>query len=194
MSLPAVYDARSFPFQRAIIVQFSRRAFFGAARKGRGNPFRPPWAIAESSFTDRCSRCGDCVRVCPTDLLVSGAGSFPEADFTPGRASDGCTFCGECLRACTTGALLAQSAQAPWRLRVVFGAECLTQQGVVCHTCSDFCDANAIRFQLATGGISRPELDEQACTGCALCLADCPTQAIRMARSTSSFTHFLGAA
>lgn len=46
---------------------------------------------------DRCSHCGDCARVCPYTLAVSGSGS---------RLNDvDCTLCGECVAVCRHKAL-----------------------------------------------------------------------------------------
>jgi ferredoxin-type protein NapF len=161
-------------------VQASRRAFFGIRRAGSVNPIRPPWAISEADFVDVCTRCSACVEVCPTDLLVKGSGGFPEADFTPGRAPDGCTFCGKCLESCRNRALLKQPGQAAWTLKAVFGEDCLAAQSVVCRTCGEVCETGAIRFPPRLGGVSLPQLDADACTGCGVCQADCPTVAIRI--------------
>ena len=175
-------------------VQLSRRAFFGAARPGQGTVFRPPWALPELEFQNACTRCDACVAACPTGLLVKGAGGYPEADFTPGRAPAGCTFCGGCLAVCKEQALRQQDEQAPWALRVVFEAGCLAAQNVVCRTCGESCDEGAIRFPPILGGVARPLLDESRCTGCGVCLADCPTLAIRISPSTFPSLALRGAA
>ena len=45
-----------------------------AGTSGRGgdtrNFLRPPGALDESAFAQTCSRCGDCVRVCPAQCIV----------------------------------------------------------------------------------------------------------------------------
>ncbi|MBS4016988.1 MAG: ferredoxin-type protein NapF [Dechloromonas sp.] len=155
----------------------SRRAFLGVARPSRGNPVRPPWALAESAFVDACTRCSACIEACPTGLLLRGDGGYPEADFTPGRAPDGCTLCGDCRTACTPGALKADET---WSLKAVFSDACLAEQKVVCRTCGESCEARAIHFPPRLGGVAGPQLDALACTGCGACLADCPTRAIRI--------------
>jgi ferredoxin-type protein NapF len=176
----------------------SRRAFFGARRSTKVHAFRPPWAIPERDFLERCSRCDKCIGACPTGLLQKGQGGFPEANFTPGHAPDGCTFCGDCVRSCPDGVLVRQGPDggelAPWQLTVHFGETCLPQQGVVCRTCGERCDAGAIRFPPRLGGVSHPQLDAQSCTGCAACLADCPTSAITIERLPSHSLAQQGAA
>lgn len=63
---------------------------------------------------------------------------------------------------------------------VAFGESCLAHRQVVCRTCSESCGEGAIRFPLVAGGVAQPTLDAARCTGCAECLVDCPTQAIRL--------------
>lgn len=155
---------------------------------------RPPWALDEAAFLARCTRCAACIEACPTDLLVKGSGGFPEADFTPGRAPAGCTFCGECLSVCRDGALTKIEGQLPWSLQAVFGESCLAARNVVCRTCGEACEMRAISFPPRLGGISLPQLSAAACTGCGACLADCPTQAIRLLADSSRSIATQGAA
>lgn len=167
-------------------MQASRRTFL-RIRTGNTEVQRPPWAVGDAIFIEKCTRCHACVDACPTHLLVNGQGGFPEADFTPGRAVDGCTFCRKCLVACQDGALLDVPGQLPWSLQATFSAACLAAQDVVCRTCGEVCEAQAICFPPSRGGISRPQLKTGVCTGCGACLADCPTQAIRI--SPASLNH-----
>lgn len=140
------------------------------------SPQRPPWALAEAAFLSACTRCGECVSACPTGLLQTGAGRYPYADFNHGH----CTFCGDCSRACAPHAIGADLAARPWDIRISIASSCLTEQGVVCRTCGELCEVAAIRFTPTLGGVSRPQLDAERCTGCGECLAPCPTQAIKM--------------
>lgn len=174
-------------------VQVSRRAFLGVRRNGNGAVVRPPWALAEAAFLATCTRCDACLEACPTDLLVKGSGGYPEADFTPGRAPAGCTFCGDCLSVCRDGALEKIEGRAAWSLLPVFAATCLAALNVVCRTCGETCEARAISFPPRLGGVSLPQLDVAACTGCGACLADCPTQAIAMLPDSSRSIAMQGA-
>lgn len=156
-----------------------RRAFLQGRRPSMAAaPFRPPWAIAEPRFLDLCSRCNDCIDACPTDLLIQGAGGFPEADFNSAH----CTFCGDCRQACQTGALNPTPDIIPWSLLARIGEDCLPRQGVDCRTCGERCDIGAIRFAPRLGGPALPEIDAARCTGCGECVADCPTRAIAVVR------------
>lgn len=155
-----------------------------AARRGflRGRPrpraeLRPPWALAENDFIDRCTRCNDCLKACPQDILVSGDGGYPSIDFTRGE----CTFCADCLSACQPQALLRRDGEPPWPYKAAISADCLPAKGVECRVCGDFCDARAIVFTPRLGGCALPQIDRQLCTACGACLAPCPTSAISIA-------------
>lgn len=154
----------------------SRRQFLRGDFKSRRAPQRPPWALAEELFLNACSRCGDCVPVCPTRIIVIVRG-YPEVDFQRGE----CTFCGACAAACQDGALLNNESQIwPWAIKAQIADTCLTQRGVECRICGDRCAAVAIRFSPRLGGPPAAEVDVGACTGCGACVAPCPVRAISL--------------
>lgn len=157
------------------MVDLSRRGFFRG--KPRPQPEqRPPWALAEADFIDRCTRCNACLDICPTQILVAGDGGYPTVRFAVGE----CTFCGECVKACQPEALLRLGNSLPWQITARIGDACLPNQGVECRVCGDFCAERAIRFVPRLGGNALPQLDPAACTGCGACLAPCPVGAIRI--------------
>ena len=161
------------------MVDLSRRAFF----RGRPRPRvekRPPWALAEGAFIDHCTRCNDCIKACPTRILVVGDGGYPTVDFREGE----CTFCGDCVTACQPKALLRTEDQQAWPYTASIGEDCLPRQGVECRVCGDFCDARAIRFPPRLGGSPLPEVDTEKCTGCGACFAPCPTVAVTISLPT----------
>lgn len=155
------------------MVDVSRRGFL----RGRPRPkaeIRPPWALAEAAFIDRCTRCDDCLPACPQSILIGGDGGYPTVDFSLGE----CTFCGACVTACRPQALIRADNQAPWHLKALISDLCLARQGVECRVCGDFCDVRAIRFTPRLGGSPLPEIAAEQCTGCGACQAPCPSQAI----------------
>lgn len=156
------------------MVDLSRRAFF----RGRPRPkaeIRPPWAHPEAGFVDRCTRCNECIRACPEQILVVGDGGYPTVDFSQGE----CTFCEACLPVCQPKALeRLDPAQAAWTYKAQIGEDCLPRQGVECRVCGDFCDTRAIRFPPRLGGSALPEIDADNCTGCGACVAPCPVTAV----------------
>jgi len=174
------------PRRRFFLRAAARPAELAAARVPQP---RPPWALRpDAAFTERCSRCGDCVRACPRGLLAAGGaggagaaglGGFPVLSF----ARQGCDECGACRSACTTGAIVPVIAAAPpaFTWRVAIGTGCLAQHRVECRLCADACDARALRFVPALGGVAQLRIDTEACTGCGECVSLCPVAAITMA-------------
>lgn len=152
----------------------SRRQFMQGDFKSRRSPQRPPWAQAEESFLDACTRCGACAPVCPTRIVVIVRG-YPEVDFKLGE----CTFCGACAAACRDGALLRADAETrPWSIKAQIADNCLAKRGVECRVCGDPCVVSAIRFSPRLGGPPVAEVDAASCTGCGACVAPCPVNAI----------------
>ena len=138
------------------------------------NPWRPPWATA--GFEDACTRCGACLDACPEGILVIGDGGFPEVDVTEGSGE--CTFCRECVKACPEPAFDDPDSTSPWDWVARIGAGCLAKNGIVCQTCGDVCDYDAIPFAPEESGPPVPWLKTDACTGCGACVAACPAQVI----------------
>ena len=154
--------------------RFSRRSLL----RGKINKtpvFRPPWSLPEKDFLDQCQRCGDCISVCETGLLTAGSGGFPEAHFEQA----GCSFCNACVLSCPHGALIKNKPQ-PWFQKPAISTGCLALQQVHCRTCSDFCETEAISFLLKPGGVAKPIIDTELCSGCGECIASCPVKALSM--------------
>jgi len=158
----------------------SRGRFLRGDFRGRHPSIRPPWAVDEGEFTERCTRCGDCIVACPSHIVVNGPGRFPQIDFFRGE----CTFCGRCASACRAGALRFDACSSPWQLVARITDRCVTLNGVVCRSCGDACETHAIRFELRSGGVAAPELRPDGCSGCGACLATCPGNAIEIGRPT----------
>lgn len=61
---------------------------------------RPPGALQEVALRDRCTGCGDCESVCPSQAIALGPGGRPRL-----TAPDSCSNCGLCADVCTRGAI-----------------------------------------------------------------------------------------
>ena len=135
---------------------------------------RPPWALPESSFVDTCTRCDQCISVCPEKILRKGGAGFPQVNFTYGE----CTFCADCISVCETGALHSQKKQQPWQIKAILNTTFLAVQGVICVVCAEQCESRSIRFTPQAGKVALPEIDLTTCTGCGACYRPCPANAI----------------
>jgi ferredoxin len=143
---------------------------------------RPPGALDEDRFLDRCIRCGQCMRVCPSNilqpaLLEAGLQGLwtPVVNYRLGRS--GCqTNCIACGQVCPTAAIrplgideklgLGEfSAQGPVRLGTAFmdRGRCLPwAMGRPCLVCHEMCPVSPkaifIRpvFEVLRDGEARP--------------------------------------
>ena len=46
------------------------------------NAIRLPWSVNEADFTDKCTRCGDCILVCETQIIVKVMAAFLKYNLT----------------------------------------------------------------------------------------------------------------
>ena len=157
--------------------QVSRMQFLRGDFKGKETPLRPPWAIAESLFTEICTNCGECISHCPTHIIKSARANFPVIDFSSGE----CLFCEQCVDVCKPQALLKTRVETPWKINASINeTACIAYQDVECRSCFDPCEARAIQMPPRLGGICLPVLNSNNCTGCGACFSVCPVQAISM--------------
>jgi len=63
---------------------------------------------------------------------------------------------------------------------VAFAEHCLAVQNVVCRSCGEACQQQAIRFSPRLGGAALPSLLAERCTGCGDCLPICPNAALSL--------------
>jgi ferredoxin-type protein NapF len=161
----------------------SRRQFLRGDFRDKRVLLRPPWSLAECDFVERCTRCGDCVRVCPQKILQPMDAGFPVVNFSGGE----CTFCAACVTHCVSGALVRPFAPAselspPWQIKAVITDDCLAKRGVYCEVCRDQCVPRAVTFRPRVGRIASPSVQTAACTGCGACVGPCPAGAIQIRR------------
>ncbi|MER3422612.1 MAG: hypothetical protein C4293_04640 [Nitrospiraceae bacterium] len=137
----------------------------------RNDWLRPPGAVAESLFLERCTRCGDCAKVCPyksvkLDLREGLPIIFP--DETP------CHLCEDfpCIAACETDALLSVTDREQIRMGVaeISHRSCTADQG--CNACVSKCPTGALSMDF---NALRLVVSVQQCVGCGICEFTCKT-------------------
>jgi polyferredoxin len=167
---------------------------------------RPPGALDEANFLERCIRCGECMKVCPNNALhptLVEAGL--EGIWTPilvpriGYCEPSCVLCGQ---VCPTGAIWeitskekawdpegADKNAKPIRVGTAFfdHGRCLPwAMATECIVCEEWCPtspkaiylrpAEVVDAQGKGKQVRQPYVDPQLCVGCGACEFACPVQ------------------
>ena len=195
--------------------------FYAFARVSRKNPawsaanvIRPPGARPEPEFLERCVKCDQCLKACPTNViqpawLESGVEGIwtPRLDFEIGHCQ---LHCVTCSTVCPTGALrpltiaeklglesFADRGPLKLGLAVLDTGICIPHScGVPCVVCEEVCPTSPKAIATVTETRRTPAGDitvvlpfvvPDRCIGCGLCENQCPTiprRAIRVVPQT----------
>ncbi|HXX57041.1 MAG TPA: 4Fe-4S dicluster domain-containing protein [Thermodesulfovibrionales bacterium] len=198
----AIAGAVLFPIMRSTIAS-------GATAEYR--VIRPPGSLAEKDFLRRCIKCGECMKVCPTNaiqpaLFEAGFEGLWSPVLIPriGYCEYNCVLCS---RVCPTGAIAPLTiekklgrgiGQKPLKIGTAFydRGRCLPwAMNIDCIVCEEVCPTSpkAIWFQtvdveLRDGQVKRlkrPYMDPDICIGCGICETKCPVRDKAAVRVTS---------
>ena len=148
---------------------------------------RPPGTAVPHLFNLICCRCGNCIKACPTNIIIpftdiSQPLSYltPVISFGSGYCLETCNICG---KVCTTGAITLFSVEA--KKDLVIGSAMVERQNCYllnnreCIKCREVCKYNAIVYKHGNDLAGTvPVVDPQKCVGCGACEVVCPAECI----------------
>jgi ferredoxin len=164
---------------------------------GRATPnpalIRPPGSVAEKDFLERCIKCGECMKICPTNCIhptffqagFEGMWS-PILNFRIGYCEFNCTLCGQ---VCPTQAIEKLKMEVKQELKIGLAFidvnRCLPYAfDTPCIVCEEHCPTptKAIYFEEkevtkrdgTTEVLKFPRIDPDLCIGCGICENKCP--------------------
>ena len=203
-------------------IDLGRRKVLGAAVAGvaggmlmKGNPLdrgrtfnpgliRPPGSAVEYEFLDKCIRCGECMKVCPTNvvqpvMLEAGLEGMWTPVLRPELAY--CEYkCNMCTQVCPTEAIRKLTLEEKQKVKIglayVDRSRCLPwAYARPCQVCYEQCPLpeKAIRLEDAavktargTGiTVKQPYVNAELCIGCGICQNKCPVSDQAAVRVTS---------
>jgi polyferredoxin len=164
-----------------------------AVKRAASKLIRPPGALPEPRFLQKCVKCGECMKACPTNALqpaLDEAG--PEGIWTPvlkPRIGYCEYYCSLCSQVCPTGAIKELTIEEKVRVKIgsawVNKSRCIPYVlGSPCIVCEEHCPTSpkAIKLvrtevHLIDGTVQTPlapVIDLDLFIGCGICENKCP--------------------
>jgi len=154
---------------------------------------RPPGSSGDAAVLQLCTRCGQCMKVCPTNVVQPSVtksgleGIFtPEMDYRIGFCDWSCNECG---KVCPTGAIMPVALEKKRTTKIgrayIDKNRCIPWADYnTCLVCQELCpvpDKAIVLTQVEVarpgGGtvkLGRPEVVPERCIGCGVCENACP--------------------
>jgi ferredoxin len=161
--------------------------------RGNSELIRPPGSVIESDFLQRCVKCGECMKICPTNcihptLLQAGFEGMwsPVMNFRAGYCEYNCTLCGQ---VCPTQAIEKLDLERKQRVKIglafIDTARCLPYAfQTPCIVCEEHCptptkaiwfeEKEVVKRDGSAEVIKLPHVDPDLCIGCGICQNKCP--------------------
>jgi len=150
---------------------------------------RPPGST-EDTLYEKCIRCGECVRICPTGAIQPLPGPSGGMLWTPfldtrlGYCEYGCNSCGVI---CTTGAIeqltLEEKRSEIIGIAYIDKERCIPwAENTECIVCEEMCPIPEKAIILKGGKghnserVQRPHVILELCIGCGICEHQCPVE------------------
>ncbi len=142
---------------------------------------RPPASVNPEEFYALCTRCGNCIKACPTKILKQdtrlGLGILtPVVIFDHAYCLETCNACSV---VCPSGAITLFSVNAKSQLTMgkaeVNTTDCLLSHQTECDRCIQVCSYKAIIIKgKDKESLILPEVESAKCVGCGACKIVCP--------------------
>ena len=154
---------------------------------------RPPGALPEEQFLQKCVKCSECMKACPTNGLqpaLTEAG--PEGIWTPILVPEigHCEYyCSLCSQVCPTGAIQELAIEEKTKVKIglawVDKNRCIPYDlGTPCIVCEEHCPTSPKAIKLVKTEVKLPDetiktplapvIDTDLCIGCGICENKCP--------------------
>jgi MauM/NapG family ferredoxin protein len=164
-----------------------------SSRRASPKLIRPPGALPEKKFLQKCVRCGECMKACPTNGLQPAlAEAGPEGIWTPVLVPKigYCEYyCSLCSQVCPTGAIQELTVEEKTKIKIglawVNKNACIPYNlGAPCIVCEEHCPTSPKAIKLVKTEVKLPDgtiktpvapvINTDLCIGCGICEAKCP--------------------
>lgn len=146
---------------------------------------RPPAALEPLNLYSVCTRCGSCIKACPTgilteDIRITPGFLTPKVIFADGYCLETCNSCGV---VCPSGAITSFRVEAKSQIHMglaeIKTKECLLTLLKECDRCKAVCPYDAVEIlPSADNSTAVSVISGEKCVGCGACKIVCPASCI----------------